>query len=544
MPKSKNKTHPNKHGHFGKRSDNSEHTPPPVSKKIIQDIEKEDAKVSKPKKGAKGKKGTKKTKVSKKSEHLKIDKTSTIKEIQDTLDNANTASETQEVPNKLRRRASDKKDKSEIQSYRARANARGKLEEYLDIMFHELKKIDDLRHLSHLKPTEARVEIKGLIKEVVIFRHLSLTATEVDELARIVGDEVLAYGPIEPLLERDDISDIMINGPNNVYIEVKGQVEKTTIHFMNDQHLNNLCQRIASRVGRHVDESTPICDARLPDGSRVNIVMAPLALDGTMLTIRKFQKERLTINKLVKLKTLDKQCADFLKIISECRINTIISGGTGSGKTTLLNCLTKYFETQERIITCEDAAELQLQQPHVGRLETRPPNLEGVGEITMRDLVKNCLRMRPERIIVGEVRGAEAFDLLQAMNTGHAGSMSTIHANNPREAISRLENMIAMSQLNLSPDAIREQIASSIDLIIQIERLHDGTRKITQISEITGMEGDTVLLQELFKFEFKGEDSFGHVKGELKPTGIRPHCFDKVKKYGREVDLLNILAPI
>jgi pilus assembly protein CpaF len=290
---------------------------------------------------------------------------------------------------------------------------------------------------------------------------------------------VLGYGPLEPLLARDEIADIMVNGSGTVYIEVGGKIQKTGIRFRDNQQLLNICQRIVSQVGRRVDESSPICDARLPDGSRVNAIVPPLAIDGPALTIRKFKKDKLTLEQLVRYGSISPEGAEILKIIGRCRVNTLISGGTGSGKTTLLNCLTQYIDDDERIVTCEDAAELQLQQPHVVRLETRPPNLEGEGQVTMRELVRNCLRMRPERIIVGEVRGQEAFDLLQAMNTGHEGSMATIHANNPREAISRLEQMIGMAGLPMTVASIRGQIAAAIRLIVQLQRLSDGKRKVT-----------------------------------------------------------------
>ena len=304
----------------------------------------------------------------------------------------------------------------------------------------------------------------------------------------------------------------------------------------------NICQRIVTAVGRRVDEASPICDARLADGSRVNVIAPPLAIDGAALTIRKFSQDKLALDDLVNFGSISQDGADLLAIASECRCNILISGGTGSGKTTLLNCMTDYIGIGERVITCEDAAELQLKNPHVVRLETRPPNLEGAGQITMTALVRNCLRMRPERIIVGEVRGSEAFDLLQAMNTGHDGSMGTVHANNPREALSRVENMVAMSGYNLPPKAMREQIASSINIIVQASRLRDGSRKITHITEIVGMEGETVTLQDLFTFEFLEESGDGKIIGEHQATGLRPKFWDKARYFGLEAKLQKALG--
>jgi pilus assembly protein CpaF len=339
-------------------------------------------------------------------------------------------------------------------------------------------------------------------------------------------------------LARDEIADIMVNGSGTVYIEVAGKIQKTGIRFRDNQQLLNICQRIVSQVGRRVDESSPICDARLPDGSRVNAIVPPLAIDGPALTIRKFKKDKLTLEQLVRFGTISPEGAEILKIIGRCRVNVLISGGTGSGKTTLLNCLTRYIDDDERIVTCEDAAELQLQQPHVVRLETRPPNLEGEGQITMRDLVRNCLRMRPERIIVGEVRGPEAFDLLQAMNTGHDGSMGTLHANMPREAMSRLESMITMGGYSLPSRTIREMICGSIDVIIQAARLRDGSRRITHITEVIGMEGEVIITQDLFLYDILGEDANGNLLGRHRSTGIgRPKFWDRARYYGEEARL-------
>jgi pilus assembly protein CpaF len=316
---------------------------------------------------------------------------------------------------------------------------------------------------------------------------------------------------------------------------VLGKIQRTGIRFRDNQQLLNICQRIVSQIGRRVDESSPICDARLPDGNRVNVIVPPLAIDGPALTIRKLKKDKLTLDQLVKFGTITPQGAEILQIIGRCRVNSLVSGGTGSGKTTLLNCLTQYIDHDERIITCEDVAELQLQQPHVVRLETRPPNLEGEGQVSMRDLVRNCLRMRPERIIVGEVRGPEAFDLLQAMNTGHDGSMGTLHANNPREALSRLESMITMGGFSLPSRTIREMIVASVDVVIQAARLRDGSRRITHITEVMGMEGDVIVTQDLFVFDMMGEDAQGRILGRHRSTGIgRPRFWDRARYYSEE----------
>lgn len=392
----------------------------------------------------------------------------------------------------------------------------------------------DLKALARMKAEEAREEVYSAVAEIARFRNLDLTPAELKRIAKECGDDMLGFGPLEELLEIDGIADIMINGPETVYIELNGKIERSHIQFRDNQHLVTICQRIVGAIGRRVDESSPICDARLPDGSRVNVIIPPLAVDGACMTIRKFTKDKLTLEKLLEFGAMTPSAAKLIMAIGRCRVNVLISGGTGSGKTTMLNCLTRYIEQGERIITCEDACELQLQQPHVVRLETRPPNLEGVGEVTMRDLVKNCLRMRPERIIVGEVRGPEAFDLLQAMNTGHDGSMGTVHANNPREALSRMENMIAMGGLNLPIIAVREQISAAVNVIIQVQRLRDGSRKVTHISEITGMEGDVVTMQDLFKLEFEGEDEDGKLITHLKSTGMRPKFWDNARQFGVE----------
>jgi pilus assembly protein CpaF len=400
----------------------------------------------------------------------------------------------------------------------------------------------DLSQLAKLDPDSAREEIRDIVNDIIAIKNFAMSIAEQEELLEDICNDVLGYGPLEPLLARDDIADIMVNGSKNVYIEVNGKVEQTGIRFRDNQQLLNICQRIVSQVGRRVDESSPICDARLPDGSRVNVIAPPLAIDGTALTIRKFKKDKLTLDQLVKYNSISPAGAEVLKIIGRVRCNVIISGGTGSGKTTLLNCLTNYVDREERVITCEDSAELQLQQPHVVRLETRPPNLEGEGEVTMRDLVKNCLRMRPERIIVGEVRGPEVFDLLQAMNTGHDGSMGTIHSNSPRECLNRMESMIAMGGFTLPQRTVREIIVGSIDVIIQAARLRDGSRRITHITEVIGMEGDVIITQDLVLYNIKGEDSNGKLLGEHVSTGVgRPHFWERARYFGEEARLATAL---
>ncbi len=393
----------------------------------------------------------------------------------------------------------------------------------------------DLAQLARLDADSAREEIRDIVNEIIAIKNIVMSIAEQEELLDDICNDVLGFGPLEPLLARDDIADIMVNGSGTVYIEVAGKIQKTGIRFRDNQQLLNICQRIVSQIGRRVDESSPICDARLPDGSRVNAIVPPLAIDGPALTIRKFKKDKLTLDQLVKFGTITQQGAEILRIIGRCRVNTMVSGGTGSGKTTLLNCLTQFIDADERIITCEDAAELQLQQPHVVRLETRPPNLEGEGQITMRDLVRNCLRMRPERIIVGEVRGPEAFDLLQAMNTGHDGSMGTLHANSPREALSRCESMITMGGFSLPSRTIREMISGSVDVVIQAARLRDGSRRITHITEVMGMEGDVIITQDLFVYDIIGEDERGNLVGHHRSTGIgRPRFWDRARYYGEE----------
>ena len=400
----------------------------------------------------------------------------------------------------------------------------------------------DLSQLATMDQDAAREEIRDIVAEIIALKSIIMSISEQEDLLEDICNDVLGYGPLEPLLARDDISDIMVNGSQKCYIEVAGKVRLTNVRFRDDAHLMNVCQRIVSQVGRRVDESSPICDARLPDGSRVNVIAPPLAIDGAALTIRKFKKDKLTLQQLVKYNSISPEGAEVLRILGRVRANVLISGGTGSGKTTLLNCLTAFIEKDERIITCEDSAELQLQQPHVVRLETRPPNLEGEGEITMRDLIKNCLRMRPERIIVGEVRGPESFDLLQAMNTGHDGSMGTLHANSPREALSRLESMITMGGYSLPSRTIREMITSSIDVVVQAARLRDGSRRITHITEILGMEGDVIVTQDIFVYDILGEDSNGMLMGKHRSTGItKPQFAERARYFNEEANLIEAL---
>ncbi len=425
------------------------------------------------------------------------------------------------------------------------APKRARSEEYYDTktsIFSALIDTIDLSQLAKLDAESAREEIRDIVNDIIALKNVAMSIAEQEDLLDDICNDVLGYGPLEPLLARDDIADIMVNGADTIYIETEGKVHQTPIRFRDNQQLMNICQRIVSQVGRRVDEASPICDARLPDGSRVNVIAPPLAIDGPALTIRKFKKDKLTLDQLVRFGSITPEGSTVLQVIGKSRCNVLISGGTGSGKTTLLNCMTHYIDTDERIITCEDAAELQLQQPHVVRLETRPPNLEGEGQVTMRDLVKNCLRMRPERIIVGEVRGPEAFDLLQAMNTGHDGSMGTLHANSPREALSRLESMITMGGYALPSRTIREMIVASVDVIVQAARLRDGSRRITHVTEVVGMEGDVIVTQDVFLYEIVGEDANGKIIGRHKSTGIgRPKFWEQARYFGQENRLAEAL---
>ncbi len=428
------------------------------------------------------------------------------------------------------------------QKVRAKANEPDTYLELKKSVFAALIEAIDVSNLSEMEPVDSRREVASVTADILTARKTVLSNKEQDELVEDICNDVLGYGPLEPLLARDDIADIMVNGTKPIFIEVGGRVQETDIRFRDNAQLLNICQRIVSKVGRRVDESSPICDARLPDGSRVNVIAPPLAIDGPTLTIRRFKKDKLTLDQLVQFGAITHEGAEILKIIGRIRCNVIVSGGTGSGKTTLLNCLTAFVDPQERMITCEDSAELHLQQPHVVRLETRPPNIEGVGEITMRDLVRNCLRMRPERIIVGEVRGPEAFDLLQAMNTGHDGSMGTLHANSPREALSRIESMITMGGFSLPAKTIREMATSSVDVIVQAARLRDGSRRITHITEVLGLEGEVPITQDIFVYDMFGEDADGRIIGKHRSTGIgKPAFWDKARYYGEESRLARAL---
>jgi pilus assembly protein CpaF len=400
----------------------------------------------------------------------------------------------------------------------------------------------DITTSSRLPRDELKRQIIEVIGEIVMEQKLPLSSAEQQLLANQIVDDMLGFGPLEPLLRDELITDIMVNGPYQVYIERKGKLELSDVKFRDNGHVMAIATRIVTGVGRRVDESNPICDARLPDGSRVNVIAPPCAIRGTSISIRKFSQKKITLDVMVGTKNISEALCKVLKICGAIRLNIVISGGTGSGKTTLLNAISRMISHGERIVTIEDAAELQLQQPHVVPLETRIANLEGEGEITMRDLVKNALRMRPDRIILGEVRGAEAFDLLQAMNTGHDGSMGTCHANTPREALTRLENMIGMAGINLPSKAVRTQIASAVNLIVQISRMRDGVRRITHLTEVVGMEGDVVITQDLFTFEFKGEDENGKLMGEFKSSGIRPNFTPQAAYFGLDQALIEAMT--
>jgi pilus assembly protein CpaF len=392
-----------------------------------------------------------------------------------------------------------------------------------------------------LSPQELRIEIENFVFDYAQERRAQITKREQISIARELVDDMIGLGPLEILLEDEAISDIVVNGPHQIYIEKKGLMQLAPVKFRDDSHLLQIAQRIAHRVGRRADTSSPLCDARLPDGSRVNIVVPPIALDGVSISIRKFSKKALDLQSLASNGALTEEMVKLLQIASTCGLNIIVSGGTGSGKTTLLNALSQLIDSRERIVTCEDAAELKLQQPHVVRLESRPPNIEGKGEITIRDLVKNALRMRPDRIVIGEVRGSECIDMLQAMNTGHDGSMSTIHANKAKEAFIRLENMVAMSGFDLPSEIVRAQIAGAVNLIVQTERLHDGSRKITEIVEVLGLgERGDISYQHLFKFVPMGESDH-KVFGRFEAGTDRPAFLEKAITYGLDKELLSIM---
>jgi pilus assembly protein CpaF len=397
--------------------------------------------------------------------------------------------------------------------------------------------------VADMPPETLRPLVEKLIDEIATASRSQLNGREQAMLATELVHDMVGLGPLEPLLADDSVTDIMVNGPARTFAERSGKLVEVPVRFRDAGHLLNVAQRIASAVGRRVDEASPMVDARLADGSRVNIVVPPLAIDGACISIRKFARRTIGFRDLIEYKSLSEPLARALEILGRCRLNIIISGGTGSGKTTLLNAISRMISPAERVITIEDAAELQLQQPHVVRLETRMPNLEGSGQVTQRDLVRNALRMRPDRIIIGEVRGAEAFDMLQAMNTGHDGSMSTVHANNPRDALARIENMVLMAGMSLPSRAIRQQVAGAVNVIIQIQRMRDGVRRITHLTELVGMEGEVILTQDLFTFEFRGENRDGLIEGRHLATGLRPRFIDRLAHFGQEAAWTAATAP-
>jgi pilus assembly protein CpaF len=387
-----------------------------------------------------------------------------------------------------------------------------------------------------------RAEVAKLVSEIATEGRIQLNELEESALAAELTDDMVGLGPLEPLLEDDLVTDVLVNGPLDVFVERRGKLEKTTARFRDAQHLVGVAQRIAAAVGRRIDEASPMVDARLADGSRVNIVLPPLVLNGGTISIRKFPKHALTLDAMVRQENLSVEVAQLLQVAARSRLNILISGGTGSGKTTLLNAVSQHIDTTERIITIEDAVELRLQQPHVVQMETRPPNIEGAGHIPQRELVRNALRMRPDRIIVGEVRGPEAFDMLQAMNTGHDGSMTTVHANSPRDALYRIENMVMMANLSLPLKAIRMQVASALNLIVHIERMRDGVRRIQNVAEIAGMEGDIITVRELFNFRYHGEKRDGTIDGIFESTRMRPDFVSRAARYGLDRELLDTLG--
>ena len=393
----------------------------------------------------------------------------------------------------------------------------------------------DLAKLSLLPADRVHAEVSRLAESLLMAENVPLSTAERDRLVNEVQHELFGLGPLEPLLADPTVSDILVNSYSNIYIERRGKLEKTNISFKDDEHLMRVIERIVSTVGRRIDEAQPMVDARLLDGSRVNAIIPPLAIDGPVLSIRRFGADPLKMPALIENGALTREVAILFEMCVRARLNIVISGGTGAGKTTLLNAMSAYIPVDERIVTIEDSAELQMQQPHVVRLETRPSNIEGKGEVSQRDLVKNALRMRPDRIVIGEVRGGEAIDMLQAMNTGHDGSLTTIHANSPRDALARLETMIQMTGMRLSDRAMRQQVASAINMVIQVARLTDGTRRVVSISEITGMEGETVTMQEIFQFERTGTDASGKVVGRFRTTGIRPRFAERLKQYGMQL---------
>lgn len=410
-------------------------------------------------------------------------------------------------------------------------------QEWLHRIHEKLIELLDLSQLVELPERNARIQIREITQRLINEYSVPLSASSRARIVKGVEDEVLGLGPLEALFADNTVADILVNGSQSVYVERFGKLEKTAITFKDDAHLLNIIDRIVSNVGRRIDESSPMVDARLKDGSRVNAIIPPLAIDGPSMSIRRFAVEKLGMDELVQVNSVSPQIASMLNTIVSGRLNVLISGGTGSGKTTMLNVLSGFISHEERVVTIEDSAELQLQQPHVIRLETRPGNIEGQGEVTQRDLVRNSLRMRPDRIIVGEVRGGEALDMLQAMNTGHDGSLATIHANSPRDAFGRLENMVSMAGLTLPMHAIRAQIAAAIEVVVQLERLEDGTRKLISIQEVQGMEGDIITLSEIFHYKRTGIDADGKVIGNFHATGLIPEFLRRIKERGQAIDL-------
>ena len=400
----------------------------------------------------------------------------------------------------------------------------------------------DVSAASEVPRGQLATEISDLVGEILAEEAIHLNLIEQRDLVTALLNDMLGLGPLEPLLADESVNDILVNGAKQVFVERKGKLELTEVAFRDNAHVMQIASRIVSAIGRRIDETTPLVDARLADGSRVNIIIPPLAIDGPSISIRKFSKKKITLDVMERQGNLSPAMATVLRIASRARLNILISGGTGSGKTTLLNALSRLIDHGERIVTIEDAAELQLQQPHVVRLETRPPNLEGEGEITQRELVKNALRMRPDRVILGEIRAGEALDMLQAMNTGHDGSLGTIHANRPREALTRLENMVAMSGVKLPNEAVRAQIAGAVNMIVQVSRMRDGVRRITHVTEIVGMEGEVITTQDLFNFEFTGEDADGNLVGTYNSTGLRPHFTPRAQYFGLDRALLEAMG--
>lgn len=428
--------------------------------------------------------------------------------------------------------------------HHAEAGARGlaTIEDGTALRLRIHERLLDLLNLSLLDKTPRetlRVEIRGVVAQLLLQEKRLLTVGQIDQLVDDVLDELLGLGPLEPLLKDETVNDILINTHKMVFVERRGRLELTNIHFQDTKHLLRIINKIVSAVGRRVDESQPMVDARLADGSRVNAIIPPLAVDGPLVSIRKFATTPIHMAKLVEYRSISDEMASLMQGIVKCRRNVLISGGTGSGKTTFLNALSAFIDHRERVVTIEDSAELQLQQPHVCRLETRPSNIEGRGEITQRDLVRNALRMRPDRIIVGEVRAGEAFDMLQSMNTGHDGSMTTVHANNPRDALARVEQMIGMAGLDLSPRSIRQQIASAINVVVQVERMEDGGRRVVSISEIVGMEQEVISIQEIFRFRRRQVGGDGLIHGDFETTGIRPKVMDLIAARGIEIPTIN-----